>query len=88
MCECCNVGTGNIELLCCDDVDVAIGELKIAEGELGVYVGETMNGYHYLKAIVGTDKGNMAAVMLELDYCPFCGRELKHKPKKIIPGFK
>lgn len=83
MCEICNVERGNCETLMTDYVEIKIGRnTKLDAHMLAVYIGRDNDGYYYLESsYFGFDDDPMAQIKLPIEYCPFCGRELKRRPK-------
>lgn len=90
MCNFCNVEAGMAELLMEDYVEIKIGRnTQLTPHMLGVYITKDDDGYCNLESsYFGFDDNPMAMVKLPIDYCPFCGRELKHRPKDMYPWNK
>ena len=80
MCELCNIKYGQEEVLIEDDVTT-----KSVSGEhnIGVSAGIRMNtnGCYYLYSRAISDNEYVAETNIHLDFCPGCGRELKHRLK-------
>ena len=82
MCEICDIGNGMAELLMEDRVEIKIGRnTKLDDHMLGVYIDRDGDGYYHLVSeYFGFDDNPMASVRLPIEFCPFCGRELKRRP--------
>jgi hypothetical protein len=81
MCEICNIEKDTAELLMCDIVEAKVGNTVLDEHELSVGILLDADGCHYLVIDYLMQAASVAHVNMQLDYCPNCGRELKHKPK-------
>lgn len=95
MCEICNIEKGVTDFLVSEDVAVNIfddGENTFFndDSELIVSIHRDTDGYHYLEFEYSCDSvekrtgdGRIVA-RIHIDYCPFCGEELKRKPKRFV----
>ena len=92
MCEICNIEKNITDFLMSEDVEVNIfDDSKYtyfnADSELIVSIHKDADGYHYLDFryvcdnVEKKDSFGDIAVRMHIDYFPFCGEELKHKPK-------
>lgn len=82
-CEFCSVEPGNIELMCNEEVDAKIGQLKNIHS-LNFYVGKTTDGGLVLSTDYWmSDGGPVADIDIPIKYCPFCGREFPFNEKRV-----
>lgn len=81
MCEICNITKGNPEFLVSELIPITIGKVIKEAHELAVFIQKDEEDYHNLKIEYIAGDYSLGQVEINLDYCPFCGRELKHKPK-------
>lgn len=84
MCEICNITKGNPEFLVSDCIPVKIGNLNLEAHELAVFIKRDENDYHSLEIEYLAGDYALGHVTIDLDFCPFCGSELKHKPKNAF----
>ena len=78
MCRFCNIEEGNGEIIDAKNVEVIIGK-RVVEHSLVVFIDNIENEYELDAEYYIDDDEAVASVRLKLNYCPFCGRELKHE---------
>lgn len=80
MCQICNIEKGKTEHLMNNFDDFKVGDFVVEHG-LSVEIGQDEDGYYHLKMGYFVDGESSCVITMDLDYCPFCGRELKHRNK-------
>jgi hypothetical protein len=82
MCECCNIEVGTKELFMESDLHASVSGMDFEHGVMATGIRRDEEGYYMLYSEYITVDGKCGAEHnLQLDFCPFCGRELKHKMK-------
>ena len=86
MCQICDIERGNCELLMCNHAEVKIGPRKLEDQALNVYIDRDENGYYNLVSSYFVDNNDpVAMVNMPIQFCPFCGKEVQHEPRKQYP---
>ena len=85
MCELCNLENGTEELMMEADAEVTLSGNVCPMGVMNTSIRKDTDGYLWLVARYIPDDEPIVENRIKLDYCPFCGEELKHHAKRILP---
>lgn len=88
MCEICKIKNGYCDLLVTKDADMKIGNTKIGELNLEVFIDSKDDGIWTLEPTVFFGDDVIADVELPIKFCPFCGRKLHDKEETKYPWNK
>ena len=81
-CEFCNIEEDGKELLMESDLHTDLSGKRQGCGVMATGVRKDHDGYYSLYSEYVTEDGKAVAEHgVHLDFCPWCGRELKHMPK-------
>lgn len=94
MCELCGIKNDTSEYLMGEDVEgIFFSEATYTSQDCEMSVGIEKDAADYLQLVFEFDAEDGRAnretddrfiLKFPLDYCPWCGRELKHKPKRQL----
>jgi hypothetical protein len=85
MCELCNIEKGTKELLMESDLHASVSGMDFEHGVIATSVCRDEDGYYMIRSEYITVDGKRGAEHnIHLDFCPWCGQELKHKIKRKL----